>query len=231
MELCPGCGSALPPSDSPTHRYIGASSACWAVFIVGGLVEQWALEAGFYTYDRRVWVKDAAWENSRWASLSYRAVDEFEYISGLTQSLLGARASRPLPPERIVHNLRKSCIHIFWKPGITKVDRQRLTRNEWQEWGSRGVWYIPSVRVNDDHEAKFPLELPSRVIRLLTDPDDVVLDCFMGSGATAVAAIQANRDFIGIELDQKYVDLALRNIVHQKLCPIPMSPAHFTWME
>lgn len=35
------------------------------VKIVGGLVEEWALTAGFYTYDRRVWVKDAAWENSR----------------------------------------------------------------------------------------------------------------------------------------------------------------------
>ncbi len=52
---------------------------------------------GVFTYDRRVWVKDAAWENSRWASLSYRAVDEFEYI------------------------------YIFWKPGITRFDRERLT--------------------------------------------------------------------------------------------------------
>src|SRR5262249_775419 len=50
------------------------------VKIVGGLIESWALSAGFYPYDRRIWVKDAAWENSRWASLSYRAVDEFEYI-------------------------------------------------------------------------------------------------------------------------------------------------------
>ena len=50
------------------------------VKIVGGLVEEWALSAGFYPYDRRIWFKDAAWENSRWASLSYRSVDEFEYI-------------------------------------------------------------------------------------------------------------------------------------------------------
>ena len=49
------------------------------VKIVGGLVEQWALDAGFYTYDRRIWVKDAAWENSRWHSLSYRSVDEQQF--------------------------------------------------------------------------------------------------------------------------------------------------------
>ncbi len=148
------------------------------VKIVGGMVEDWALEAGFYPYDRRVWVKDAAWENSRWASLSYRSVDEFEYL------------------------------YFFWKPGITKYDRNRLSADEWKEWGSRGVWEFPSVRVNDDHEAKFPLELPRRVIRLLTDPGEVVLDCFMGSGTTALAAIQENRQYIGVELEKKYVELA-----------------------
>ncbi|HFD40793.1 MAG TPA: site-specific DNA-methyltransferase [Anaerolineae bacterium] len=152
------------------------------VKIVGGLVEDWALQAGFYPYDRRVWVKDPAWENSRWASLSYRSVDEFEYI------------------------------YIFWKPGITKVDRKRLTRQEWRDWGSRGVWNIPSVRANDDHEAKFPVELPRRLIKLLTEPGDIVLDCFMGSGTTAVAALREGRQYIGIELLEKYVELANRNI-------------------
>jgi DNA modification methylase len=152
------------------------------VKIVGGLIEQWALEAGFYTHDRRIWVKDAAWENSRWASLSYRSVDEFEYL------------------------------YFFWKPGVTTVDRTRLTKAEWKDWGSRGVWMIQSVRANDDHEAKFPIELPRRVIRLLTSPGETVLDCFLGSGTTAIAALQEDRHFIGIEKDSKYVALSLRRI-------------------
>ena len=157
------------------------------VKIVGGLVERWALDAGLYPYDRRVWVKDAAWENSRWASLSYRSVDEFEYL------------------------------YVFWKPGITRYHRERLAPEEWRDWGSRGVWSFPSVRANDDHEAKFPLELPSRVIRLLTDPGDTVLDCFLGSGTTAVAALQHNRHYLGVELDPDYVQLARRNV--QALTP------------
>lgn len=152
------------------------------VRIVGGLVEQWALDAGFFPYDRRIWVKDAAWENSRWHSLSYRAVDQFEYL------------------------------YFFWKPGITKYNRYRLSSEEWTTWGSLAVWSFPSVRANDDHEAKFPVELPLRVIRLLTDPGDIVLDCFMGSGTTAAAAIQAKRQYIGIELDEKYVELACRRV-------------------
>ena len=152
------------------------------VKIVGGLIEEWALQAGFYLYDRRVWVKDAAWENSRWASLSYRSVDEFEYI------------------------------YFLWKPGITKFDRNRLTKKEWKDWGSRGVWNFPSVRANDNHEAKFPIELPRRVIRLLSDENDIVLDSFIGSGTTALAAIREKRRFIGIEIEEKYVELARRQV-------------------
>ncbi len=152
------------------------------VKIVGGLVEEWALQAGFYLYDRRVWVKDAAWENSQWASLSYRSVDEFEYL------------------------------YFFWKPGITKFDRSRLTKEEWKNWGSRGVWNFPSVRANDNHEAKFPIELPRRVIKMLTEPNEIVLDCFVGSGTTAVAAIQEQRQFIGLEIVEKYAELARQQI-------------------
>ncbi|MFZ5453114.1 MAG: DNA-methyltransferase [Thermodesulfobacteriota bacterium] len=107
----------------------------------------------------------------------------------------------------------------FWKPGITKIDRGRLTRNEWKEWGSRGVWFFPSVRSNNDHEAKFPIELPRRVIRLLTDPGDIVLDCFLGSGTTAVAAVKEDRQFIGIEIEQKYVTLA-KQIISSTLRPL-----------
>lgn len=150
--------------------------------IVGGMIEEMALEAGLFPYDRRIWVKDPAWENSKWHTMSYRAVDEFEYI------------------------------YIIWKPGPTKVDRERLDRAEWIEWGSRAVWFIPSVRANDNHEAKFPLELPQRIIRLLTDPEDLVLDCFVGSGTTGVAAANTGRRFIGIDIEPKYAEMAQRSL-------------------
>jgi len=148
------------------------------VKVVGGEIEQWAYSAGLYLYDRRVWVKDPAWQNCEWHTTSYRSVDEFEYL------------------------------YFFWKPGITTVDRSKLTPREWSEWGSRGVWFIPSVRANNDHEAKFPLELARRVIRLLTFPGEAVLDCFIGSGTTAVAAIGEGRNYLGIELLPKYAEMA-----------------------
>lgn len=148
------------------------------VNIVGGFIQEAAMDAGFYPYDRRIWKKDPAWESSKWHSLSYRSVDEFEHL------------------------------YVFWKPGEFVVDRNKLTRDEWREWGSRGVWEIPSVRANDNHEAKFPVELPRRVIKLFSFPGDTVLDCFMGSGTTAVAAIEEGRDYLGIELMEEYVEEA-----------------------
>ncbi|MFB3891455.1 MAG: site-specific DNA-methyltransferase [Phycisphaerae bacterium] len=156
----------------------GKYTAQTRVKVVGGMIEQMGLDAGLYLYDRRIWVKDAAWENSRWHTISYRAVDEFEYI------------------------------YIFWKPGVTKVDRSRLTKEEWINWGSRAVWSFPSVRANDDHEAKFPLELPRRLIRLLTEPGDLVVDCFVGSGTTALAAIIEDRRYLGIDNQPHYVAMA-----------------------
>jgi DNA modification methylase len=160
----------------------GKQDAQTRVQIVGGMIEEWARHAGLYLYDRRVWVKDPAWENSRWHSQSYRSVDEFEYL------------------------------YMLWKPGILRFDRNRISADEWREWGSRGVWHIRSVRANNDHEAKFPVELALRVIRLLSEPGELVLDCFMGSGTTAEAAIAAGRKFIGIERLQTYVDLATKRI-------------------
>jgi site-specific DNA-methyltransferase (adenine-specific) len=62
------------------------------------------------------------------------------------------------------------------------------------------------------HSAIFPLELPTWFIRLFTKENDVVLDPFLGSGTTAVAAILNNRKYIGIELKNEYFEEATKNV-------------------
>lgn len=62
------------------------------------------------------------------------------------------------------------------------------------------------------HPAPFPLELPHRLINLYTYEDDVVLDPFAGSGTTCLAALQNNRNYIGYDIVEKYVDLATDRI-------------------
>ena len=156
----------------------GKQATMTKIQLVGSMLQEWAEQAGMYLYDRRIWFKDPCWENSKWHSSSYRAVDEFEYI------------------------------YVFWKPGITKVKRSRLSREEWVTWGSRGVWSIPSVRANDRHEAEFPEALADRVIRLLSSPDDLVIDPFCGSGTTCVVAKRLGRHWCGIDLLKEYCELA-----------------------
>jgi len=150
--------------------------------LCGELIERPAYDAGLYLYDRRIWHKDPCWANSQWHTNSYRAVDEAEYV------------------------------WILWKPGITPIKRNRLKPGEWAEWGSRGVWQIPSVRANDIHEAMYPVELPKRLIRLLTDEGELVLDPFCGSGTTGVAAMETNRRFVGIDKDPKALEVARRRL-------------------
>jgi len=63
-----------------------------------------------------------------------------------------------------------------------------------------------------DHPAPFPVELPTRVIALYTRPGDVVLDPFMGSGSTALAAVQSGRQYVGYELSAEYCALAEKRV-------------------
>ncbi len=160
----------------------GKADASTRIKLTGCMVAEWAEAAGFYLYDQRIWHKDPSWANSRWHSVSYRAVDEFEHV------------------------------YVFWRPGITTYDRDRLTPLEWSSWGSRGVWDIPSVRRNGRHEAEFSEELARRVIRLFSPAGGVVLDPFLGSGTTAVVAKQLGRQWIGIEKDPRYTALARARI-------------------
>jgi len=63
-----------------------------------------------------------------------------------------------------------------------------------------------------EHKACFPLELPRKIIMLFTNPNDVVLDPFIGSGTTAIACIKEHRHFVGFELNKEYFDRAVKRI-------------------
>lgn len=74
---------------------------------------------------------------------------------------------------------------------------------------TKSVWEFPAEsakRVN--HPAPFPFELPYRLIQLYTYTDDIVLDPFMGSGTTALAAKSSDRKWLGCEISQEYIDMA-----------------------
>ena len=74
------------------------------------------------------------------------------------------------------------------------------------------VWRIGFDRDKNDHPCAYPVQLAERPIVSSTRPGDTILDPFMGSGTTGVAAIQLGRKFIGIEIDPTYFEIACRRI-------------------
>ena len=106
-------------------------------------------------------------------------------------------------------------------PGLLQGDLQApepgqtpstITRDEFLEY-NKSVWNFPAESARKvGHPAPFPVELPRRLIQLYTFENEIVLDPFMGSGQTAIAAVKSNRHYVGYEIDENYVELASQRI-------------------
>ena len=92
----------------------------------------------------------------------------------------------------------------FGKNVSNWVGRKRVYPNN--------VIHMATESSNRSHSAVFPVSLPSWFIRLFTQPGDVVLDPFIGSGTTAVAAATLGRRFVGVDLNSDYVELSRERI-------------------
>jgi DNA modification methylase len=87
-----------------------------------------------------------------------------------------------------------------------------ISKEQFLEW-TKSVWTMSTESARKiGHPAPFPVALPYRLIQLYTFKDEIVLDPFMGSGTTAIAALQTDRKFIGYENDPAYVKLAKERI-------------------
>jgi len=120
----------------------------------------------------------------------------------------GSWKSASNPTLRDVHEY----ILVFSKGSFKRANPEKrdntITREEFLEY-NKSVWNFaaePARKVG--HPAPFPLELPRRLIQLYTFAGEVVLDPFMGSGQTAIAALKTNRRYVGFEINKKYVNLA-----------------------
>ncbi len=91
-----------------------------------------------------------------------------------------------------------------------------ITKEEFLEW-TKSVWTFPAVSARIiGHPAPFPEELPARLIKMYSFKNDVILDPFLGSGTTSLAAIKNNRHYIGYDTDRNYIELANRRISKYK---------------
>ena len=123
--------------------------------------------------------------------------------------------SYPFPRNGIIE-IDYEFILIFKKRGkAPKVDRSikeqsRISKEKWKEYFS-GHWYFNGAR-QDNHIAMFPVELPKRAIEMFTFVGETVLDPFLGSGTTSLAALMTNRNSIGYEINKNFLP-----VIKQKL--------------
>ena len=120
----------------------------------------------------------------------------------------GSWRSASNPTLRDVHEY----ILVFSKDSFRRErvgDREdTISRDAFLEL-TKSVWTFPAASARKvGHPAPFPIELPQRLIQLYTFEGETVLDPFLGSGQTALAALQSTRHFVGYEIDPEYVDLA-----------------------
>ncbi|MEO0180564.1 MAG: DNA methyltransferase [candidate division WOR-3 bacterium] len=127
-------------------------------------------------------------------------------------SLMG---SFPYPRNGILE-IDYEFILIFRKPGKApsptpeQKSGARLSKTEWKEFFS-GHWSFPGEKQRG-HIAMFPLELPRRLIRMFSFPGETVLDPFLGSGTTALAAAALGRNSLGYEINPDYIPIIQKKL-------------------
>jgi len=107
-------------------------------------------------------------------------------------------------------------ILVFTKGSYKRVmqphQENTISKDEFMDW-TKSVWEIrPESAKRVGHPAPFPLELPNRLIQLYSFTHDVVLDPFVGSGTTAIAAYNARRIYVGYDISNDYLALAKRRL-------------------
>lgn len=135
-----------------------------------------------------------------------------------TSTAWGSWQSAKNPTLRDVHEY----ILIFSKDNYSRFKDNKqdtIEKREFMDF-TKSIWTFPAASARKiGHPAPFPEELPRRLIELYSFEGDIILDPFMGSGQTALAAIKANRNYIGYDINKEYCKLAeerIKELTNQK---------------
>lgn len=119
----------------------------------------------------------------------------------------GSWLSAANPVLRDIHEY----ILVFSKDSFSlprKAKEATIKKEEFLEW-TKSVWTFSAVSAKKvGHPAPFPEELPHRLINLYSFKNDVILDPFLGSGTSCISALKNNRNYVGYDISQEYINLA-----------------------
>jgi site-specific DNA-methyltransferase (adenine-specific) len=146
------------------------------------------------------------------STISKEVVSKSGGQTGWLQNLTSGKSN---PTQKTIVALEK---HL----GLTMNDLVPKFRNQKTH---HSVWNYDIDKNKQGHITPKPVDLLKNIILHCTDPDDIVLDCFGGSGSTAVAALQTNRNYILIEKESSYIDIINKRI--QQEASIEETPEKF----
>lgn len=147
----------------------------------------------------------------------FRLLERYIWDKGFTRNFGGPLLGSYPYPLTIFNNNYFEYIWVLQRPGKRRVRQQvrnasRLERDEWRLWTQKW-WRIESVTERFNyHRAIFPVEVPYRLIRMYSYEGDTVLDPYLGTGATMIAADRANRNSIGFEIDPACEEMIQRRL-------------------
>ncbi len=132
---------------------------------------------------------------------------------------------KPYEPNAIIKNDVEFILMLrkpggYRQPSDEQRNLSRLSKEEHHDWFQQ-VWTVPgeSTRL---HPAPFPFEVAYRLIRMFSFTGDIVLDPFMGTGTTIIAAERCCRSSVGVEIDESYFEFAKSRLASepQRLFPV-----------
>lgn len=131
---------------------------------------------------------------------------------------------KPYEPNAIIKNdmeyiLMQRKPGGYRQPTLEQRAASKISKAEFQKWFQQ-MWTLTGESTRD-HPAPFPKELAYRLVRMFSFQGDTVVDPFSGTGTTVLAAMEAGRHSIGVEVDEDYLDFAAERLRHeaQKLGP------------
>jgi DNA modification methylase len=216
------------------YRATAASgSVCWQV---GNYVERGEVypldiffyrlfkSAGFKLRNRIVWHFEHGLHAKARLSGRYETILWFTKTDKYVFDLDPIRVPAKYPGKRHFKGSRKgspSANPLGKNPGDFWRD---VVAHDWETL----AWDIPNVKANHPektkHPCQFPVELVQRCVLALTRETDLVLDPFMGTGSTAIGALLHGRRFLGIDNDQRYVQIADERIEQLRNGTIKLRP-------
>ena len=169
----------------------------------------WFMDCGFNLHDTMIWSKPSF---TAVGALKTRYAQTFEYMFVFSKGKI--KTFNALKDRKTKSRSKDKNGMIRQKDGSFRPMSNR--GKQYGEFGIRyNVWDIPPVMSNIErtgHPAQFPEQLANDHIISWSNEGDTVLDCFMGSGTTGKMAVLNNRNFIGIELDEGYFNIAKKRI-------------------